>query len=314
MKHLFSIAILFIIVFYSCKNNNTSPAKNEITITQEYKIPCNDLPYIDSLLLIDSLNGDLYSCRAELYFDNGRYSEALFDINNAIVLKGQNIPDLLLLSDIYFMLGNGQLARSAIVEAEKINNEDYTVYYALGKHNFRTGNFELAKGYLAKSIQINAVNPQSFFVLGQIAALEEDTARAITYYQNAIQTDYEFTPAYLQLAVINMDRDRSLVPQYLQNAISVKPDNPYAHFMLGVYYQEEEDYLKAKECYLESYNFDQKNKMTCFNLGYIYLTEMFLFDSAALWFDKTLALDPSFKAAQDNYKYSLELLKEENNE
>ncbi|MDR2085397.1 MAG: tetratricopeptide repeat protein [Bacteroidales bacterium] len=309
MKKLSYIILILLIAFGACKNNN--PIKTNNTENQEVKIPCNDLPLLDSLILVDSLNGDLYSCRAEIYFDKGRYPEALYDINSALMLKGQNIPDLLMLSDIYYMLGNFQYARTAIAEAEKIDSEDYTVYYAYGKHNFRTGNFELAKGYLAKSIQKHPLNPQSYFVLGQIAALEEDTARAITYFQNAIQADYEFNPAYLQLAVLNIEQNPELVPQYLQNAISVKEDNPHAYFLLGVYYQENEEYDKAKDCFLNSYIYDKKNKMTCFNLGYIYLTELMYFDSAAFWFEKTLALDPDFKEAQHNYNYSLELMKED---
>ena len=309
MRNSLLFVVLLLAIFASCKNNNGVEINNQEN-NQEAEIVYT-IPLLDSLIRVDSLNGDLFSRRAELHFDSGKYSEALFDINNAMNIKGENVQDLLVLSDVYYMLGNFQYANAAITAAERIDSEDYTVYYAYGKHNFRVGNFELAKLYFARSIQKHPLNPQSYFVLGQIAALEGDTANAISHYQNAIQADYEFNAAYLQLAVLNMDRNRELVPQYLQNAISVKPDNPYALFLLGVYHQDNEEYTEAKKYYLQSYPYDEKNKMTCFNLGYIYLTEELKFDSAALWLKRALALDPNFKEAQHNYKFANELLEGE---
>ncbi|MDD4141300.1 MAG: hypothetical protein PHR20_00690 [Bacteroidales bacterium] len=308
MKYLsfFTAAILSLALLSACNNNKTAAVTNP---TDEDV--CGNRAKLDSLIVSDSLNGEWYSCRALLNYNSGKYSDAYMDISNALQLKGNNIQDMLLLSDIYFIMGKVNEARAVLMEAKALDKYNYEVYYAIGYHNFLIGNMELAKGNLLKSIELHPENPQSYFVLGQIAALMEDTATAISRYQSAVQADINFYPAYLQLAVLYTDIDKKLVPEYLRNALTANPECEEALFLSGVFYQQEDSFDEAVSYYKKTFDVNPRNKMASFNIGYIYLTEYMIFDTAAIWFDKTLQIDSTFTEAKFNYDYALKLQEEQ---
>ncbi|MCK9302736.1 MAG: hypothetical protein PHU62_04930 [Bacteroidales bacterium] len=301
---LFFIPLVIAVLLSACNNIQNNSAHTETADNQQQSLSVQQL---DSLIQRDSLNGKWYSLRAAKYYDNAKFIDAFYDISNALQINGDNIPDLLLLSDIYFVLGKTNEAQFALNKAENIDNQDYTVCYAKGKHYFLVGEFVLADGYLRKSIKLNPNNPQSYFVLGQMAMLQNDTTAAIADFQSATQVDNNFIPAYLQLAVVYMDLNSDLVPQYLDNVLTIDKNNSKALFLYGVYFQLKEDYEKAFPLFVSSFNSDKNNKIAAFNIGYIYLTEKLQFDSAAVWFNKAYQLDEGFNDALYNLGYCAEL-------
>ncbi|MGI6718113.1 MAG: tetratricopeptide repeat protein [Bacteroidales bacterium] len=304
-KRLSFIILLLISLFVlSCKNKKNNSSEEQIL--QQYDV--TDLNVLDSLIAVDSTNGDLFSLRADLLYSKGRYPEAFGDISNALQIKGNNISDLLILSDIYFAMGKPSFAREALRKAESIDNTDYTVYYALGRHHLLNGNFVLAKGNFLKSIELKP-NPESYFQLGYMSLLNNDTTDAINNFQKSIQIDNQYYNGYLQLAVIYMDKDRTYVPEYLQNAIN---SNLYAFealHLFGIYNQEEGNFRDAVNYFEKSFKVDSTNQYSAFNIGYIYLTEFNVFDTAQYWFGKALEIDSTFKEAKHNYDYCIELQK-----
>ncbi len=307
LSFIVSVVILLLLstILFSCKDKKSDNYDGE-KILQKYDV--KDINVLDSLIAVDSINGDLFSLRADLLYGKGRYAEAFGDISNALQIKGNNIPDLLILSDIYFAMGKPSFAREALRKAENIDNTDYTVYYALGRHHLLNGNFVLAKGNFLKSIELNP-NPESYFQLGYMSLLNNDTTEALNNFQNSVQIDNQYYNGYLQLAVIYMDKDRAYVPEYLRNALSCKPDAFEALHLFGIYSQEEGNFRDAVNYFERSFKVDSTNQYSAFNIGYIYLTEFNVFDTAQYWFGKALEIDSTFKEAKHNYDYCIELQK-----
>lgn len=296
-------AILFISI--SCNSKDNTDKNTEATNAVDL---CNNLDSLNIVLETDTTNGELYSCRAQLLYDKGDFVNALYDIQYAMQYKGNNIPDLLLLADVYWGLGNSSLARQAIGVAESIDDKDYTVYYALGRHFYLTQVFELSKGYLRRSIELEPNNPYAFSLLGEIELAEGDTVAAINDLHRAIQVDNNFYPAYMQLATINLVQNTTLTPQYLYNALNINPNSTEAIYMLGVYNQQNEIFDEAIVNYKKVYDLDSLFILACYNLGYIYLAEKNVFDSAYIWFDKAVNIDTTYCDAIYNRAYSMELL------
>lgn len=296
-------AILFISI--SCNSKDNTDKNTEATNAVDL---CNNLDSLNIVLETDTTNGELYSCRAQLLYDKGDFVNALYDIQYAMQYKGNNIPDLLLLADVYWGLGNSSLARQAIGVAESIDDKDYTVYYALGRHFYLTQVFELSKGYLRRSIELEPNNPYAFSLLGEIELAEGDTVAAINDLHRAIQVDNNFYPAYMQLATINLVQNTTLTPQYLYNALNINPNSTEAIYMLGVYNQQNEIFDEAIVNYKKVYDLDSLFILACYNLGYIYLAEKNVFDSAYIWLDKAVNIDTTYCDAIYNRAYSMELL------
>ncbi len=306
----FNSLILLIVValglsLFACDNKKSSVVVSEVE--QDFDI-CYNLDSLNVVLEHDTTNGELYSCRAKLLYDKGDFVNALYDIQFAMQNKGNNIPDLLLLADVYWGLGNSGLARKALGVAESIDNRDYTVYYALGRHFYLSNVFELSKGYLNKSIDLEPNNPHAFSLLGEIELMEGDTAAAINDLHRAIQIDNDFYPAYMQLATINLVQNTNLTPQYLNNALAINANSTEAIYMMGVYYQQNLLFDEALKKYTKVYDIDSMFALACYNAGYIYLAEKNVFDSALIWFDRVVAIDTANCDAIYNRAYTMELL------
>lgn len=303
--HLALILTTILFISISCNSKDNTDKNTEATNAVDL---CNNLDSLNIVLETDTTNGELYSCRAQLLYDKGDFVNALYDIQYAMQYKGNNIPDLLLLADVYWGLGNSSLARQAIGVAESIDDKDYTVYYALGRHFYLTQVFELSKGYLRRSIELEPNNPYAFSLLGEIELAEGDTVAAINDLHRAIQVDNNFYPAYMQLATINLVQNTTLTPQYLYNALNINPNSTEAIYMLGVYNQQNEIFDEAIVNYKRVYDLDSLFILACYNLGYIYLAEKNVFDSAYIWFDKAVNIDTTYCDAIYNRAYSMELL------
>ena len=301
------LAPFFILAFallLSCKSNpNQSGGKGSENVDI-----CDNLDTLNVILAYDTTNGELYSCRAELLYEKKDYVNALYDIQMAMQLKGNNVEDLLLLADVYWGLGNPNQARLSLNYAESLDNTNYEVYYALGKHFYLLENYELSRNYLLKSIQLEPANPYSYSLLGEIDLSRGDTTSAINYFYRAVQVDNSFFPAYMQLATVNLVQNTPLTPRYLENALSINDKSNDAYYMLGVYYQQNGQFRKAVENYSKLYELNPEYVLASYNAGYIYLAELNVFDTAIIWFDRAIAVDSNFYDAIYNRSYSYELL------
>ena len=134
---------LALALLISCKSNTNQPGGNN----SESVDICDNLDTLNVILAYDTTNGELYSCRAELLYEKNDYVNALYDIQMAMQLKGNNVEDLLLLADVYWGLGNPNQARLTLNYAESLDNTDYEVYYALGKHFYLLENYQELDNY-----------------------------------------------------------------------------------------------------------------------------------------------------------------------
>ena len=296
---LFLLLILFFLIsFSSCSHKSEKVSDVDI---------CNNLDSLNSAIARDSTNGQLYSCRAKLLYDKGDFLKSLYDISMALHLNGNNTPDLLLQSDIYFVMKDADLAQKSLMTALSLDENDYSVYYALGKHFYLLKNYELSKGYLNKSIQLQPVNPYSLCLLGEINLADSDTNAAINNFHRAIQVEKNYYPAYMQLATVSLIQNSSLTPQYLQDAININHESCDAIYMMGVYYQQNKFYRKAINYYTQVFIKRPDYKMASYNAGYIYLVELNVFDTAVVWFNRAIAVDTTFYDAYYNRAYALQL-------
>ena len=165
------------------------------------------------------------------------------------------------------------------------------------------GTFE----YVKRNLAIDDFNPPAYFIRG-IALLEKgDTNRAVTDFIKAVDQDQGYYEATIQLAELFALKKDPMTADYLKNALTIRPNDREALYMLGMFYQETGQYVKAIEVYKRLQKADTAFRNSSFNIGYIYLVYLKDFPQAIAFFSNAIKRDPVYYEAYFNRGYAEEL-------
>jgi tetratricopeptide (TPR) repeat protein len=115
------------------------------------------------------------------------------------------------------------------------------------------------------------------------------------------------------LGKIYVAQNNKLAVDYLNGALNIEPQSVEALYTLALYLQEHNEFLRAKEMYLNIIHLSPKYKYAYYNLGYINLIYLKNYTDAVKNFSNAIACDPYFVEAYYNRGYSYEMLKDFNN-
>jgi tetratricopeptide (TPR) repeat protein len=303
-KFILNIALmLFLGLIISCSGNKNKTDNN----TAFDSLP-PDLASISKLIQENPDNPDLYNQRAELYLQKQKPESALADISKAINFDSKNPKYFRTLSDVYFSLGKSQKCRDALNKAIEIEPNDTAAYLKLAELDYYFKDYKKAFASLDKALEIDPKNAKAFFIRGMSYKEMGDTAKAVKAFQIAVENDQEYYHAYMQLGLIFAAKHNPLAVDYYNNALNLNPQSVETYYALGMYYQENEQYNKAMESYTTILKIEPKNKYAHFNLGYINLVYLEVYDVAAKHFTDAINLDKNYAEAWYNRGYCYQLL------
>jgi len=156
------------------------------------------------------------------------------------------------------------------------------------------------------------LNPNNYFasqIIGQELVKNNESGKALYYYDMALKANPKFWPAYNNKGLIlkTIGRHEEAL-KHFQKAIQVNPFSVEAYHNIGAFYYENRNlnesikyFLKSVEInprYVESYNY----------LGVI-LVEKENINEGIQFFEKALQIDPNNKNAQKNLKIARERIK-----
>jgi len=124
-------------------------------------------------------------------------------------------------------------------------------HHNLGKYYQDHGYREEALSEYKKALENSVIHRKSemlvtFYNLGKIYSGLKDFQRAKFYYQKAIQINPYFFPAFSNLAsVYDKEGMPHLAHKYLTEATMLNSDDPYANFNMGLYYLRHKEPEKA---------------------------------------------------------------------
>ena len=154
---------------------------------------------------------------------------------------------------------------------------------------------------------MDPVNPRAYFIRA-IALLEKgDTVRAADDLKKAVDQDQEFFDAYLELGELYSIKKDRIAADYLRNALNLRPESKEALYLLGMFYQENNQFDKALETYSILGKIDTTFRNVPYNTGYIYLVYLKDFQQAARFFSQAIKKDPGYAEAYYNRGYAYEL-------
>jgi tetratricopeptide (TPR) repeat protein len=305
MKSGWLIIIVFILSLVSCKFENKDKVESDGSVANDpVKTTLEDL---NKQIAENSSDPDLYNKRAGFYLLDQQFDKAFKDINLAISLSPKNPLYYITLSDIYLLQGQTKNCAESLTKAISLDPENNEALLKLAKLNLIIKEYPATFEYVKKALNVDAVNPRAYFIRA-IALLEKgDTVRAAEDLKKAVDQDQEFFDAYLELGELYSIKKDKMAADYLRNALNIRPESKEALYLLGMFYQENDQIDKALETYAILGKVDTTFKNAPYNTGYIYLVYLKDFQQAVRFFSKAIQKDPGYAEAYYNRGYAYEL-------
>jgi tetratricopeptide (TPR) repeat protein len=300
--HLSAFYLLAVLLFFGCGNNAGKDDKEKTD-----SLPA-DLSTLNKKIAEDPKNAKLYEQRAVYYLQNKDLEKALTDINKAIVIEPDNSDLYLTLSDVYFAGGRITKCQEALNKACEINPDNAEAYLKLAELFFYQKDYKKTFENTGKALKIDNLNAKADFINGMALKDMGDTLKAVKSFEKAIEKDQQYFHAYMQMGLMYAVKRSRLAIDYFNNALNLNPKSTEALYALAFFYQENGEYNKAIEKYTMITQIDSKNKQAYYNLGYIHLVYLQVYDVAAKYFTAAIQCDPNYAEAFYNRGYSYELV------
>lgn len=304
-KYVIVFLVITITYFWGC--NNVVQKENK-----SIAFETDSISILTNLLLTDSLNAGLFADRAELYLQKSKIDPALRDLQAALELTPNDPALFILLSDIYYALEQTDNSIASLKKSVRLEPKNVIPYLKLSEIYLRLDDAKTAIKYADEAININMQNPESYYVKAMGLIENKDTSAAIINLKISANLDTNNYMANMQLGVIYTAANDSVSKIYFNNAIIAKPDDERALYYLGMYYQENKEFVKAIEYFSRITELYRGNKRSYYNMGYIYLVELEEFENAKLMFQEAVSINPRFVEATYNLGRTLEALEDYN--
>ncbi len=295
-------AMVLLLLLFACGNHHGNEQGNVNTDS----LPAN-LAEITKKIEANPKNAELYNQRAIMYLDRKETDKALSDINKAITIDSKNSLYLRTLSDIYFATGKLKNCQEALNKACEMNPGDAEAVLKLAELHYYLKDYKKTFEFADNALKIDKLNAKADFIKGMAYKDMGDTAKAVRSFQISVEKDQEYFHAYMQLGLMYSVKHNPLAVDYFNNALNINPQSIEALYSLALFYQENNQYNKAIEKYTSILQLEPKNKYAHYNLGYIHLVHLRVFDVAIRHFSDAIMCDPTYAEAYYNRGYSYEL-------
>lgn len=288
----------------SNNNNNNRPSDpNQTEQTTQTK---DEMELLNDSIAMDGNRADLYLRRAQCYVDREQIGAAMMDVNQAINIDPKNVNAFLLLSDIYYLLGDEQNISKTLNRALEVDPYDSRPMVKLAELNLLQQNLNLAFGYIDNALKINTFNPKAYFVRGMTFMAKQDTASALKNFMIAREQDADFVDPMREISKIYMAQNNPLAEQFLRNTVAHFPNEAMARYDLALFLQDHQAPEEALAHYDTLLMIQPENSRLLFNKGYVYFVYLGDNEKALEYFNRSLDSDPTYLDALYNKGHVLE--------
>ncbi|MCI5057059.1 MAG: tetratricopeptide repeat protein [Flavobacteriales bacterium] len=226
----------------------------------------------------------LYLERSKLYLENLEYDLAYGDADRALYLDSNLAPAYHQRALVNLEKGQLELANEALKLAMSLDSNFIPARLKMAELQLVLRKYGESIRLLDEVLRIDVYNADAYFFKGMTFLMTQDSSKAISSFQTAIDQNNNHYESYIQLGLIFANRNDPLAAQYYQSALQVKPKSIEALYNLSYYYQSVEDIEKALTGYDQILELDSLNRNALFNKGYCFLVFKNQYDSAAMIF------------------------------
>ena len=295
--------ILFLSLLLALFACNNTPKPEQETTSQEPNAPVTVSQAIQLLtdsIAMDSTNAKLYLSRAKAYFANEQIGQTMVDINHSLSLDPKNVDTYLLLADVYYTLGDEANIGSTLNRAVEVDPLDPRPCVKLAELNLLQQNYNLAIGYVDKSLGLSSYNPRAYFVRGMTYLAKQDTVSAMKNFMISREQDASFYDPQREICAIYRVQDNPLTESFMRSMMSNFPERPIVRYDLALFLQENGNPEEALAHYDTLLMLQPSNSRLLFNKGYVYFVYLGDNEKALSYFNQSLESDPSYVDALYN--------------
>jgi len=180
-----------------------------------------------------------YAKRAAIYLKAGQLDTALADINEALDRDDDIGRYHLIKAQVLRSRHQYDDALESALRAEGLGVDTPELYILIGDLLQEQREFDRARIYLVKALQMAPYEGEAFYYNGLVVAKTGDTVRALPFLRRSLQLKPRYLEPYVQLAAIYAAR-RDLPVAFTYNNVGMRyfPNNPWLLYTRGVIYQQ----------------------------------------------------------------------------
>ncbi len=288
------LAALYVLVLFSaCGNGPKTPEPAEPAVM-------GGTPQIQDItkkIGETPTNASLYATRGALWYENENYDEGIADLEKAIQIDSTKPEYYHVLADIYMDYYKSRQGL-AVMEKAGLRFPDRTpTLLKLSEFQLIVKQDIQALATLQRIQQREPLNPEMFFMFGNVFSDMGKTDQAITAYQSAVENNPKLVDAWVKLANLLADKDSPAAGKYYDNAIKADSMDVSALHAKAYYLSNKKNDLKgAIELYRKINVVDPQYAEGYYNVGLIYL-DMDSVQQAYKSFDLAVKVSPEFAEA-----------------
>lgn len=217
---------------------------------------------------------------ASLYFERGTIldgmeldSLAFVDYKKAISLDSTKAEYFSTVGDMLFEHKDISGSVPWFEEALKLDPKDARAHMKMAKL------FLMLKEHTRSFAEINTIlrqdvyNSEAYYLKGMVYKDLNDTLKAISSFQTAVQVNPDYRPAVIQLGLMHSMKGDPIALQYFDNAFRMDTLDAMPLYARGVFYQDQEQYEKAKQEYKNVIMHDRQYINAYYNMAYVLLQQ-----------------------------------------
>jgi len=266
---------------------------------------------------------DLYYARADWYYQQEGYDEAIRDLEKALAYDSTNVKYLHLLADTYLDYYKSKKALETLEQAVEYHPEQIPSLLKLSEFQLILQQYEDSMRTLDRILQIDPQESEAYFMFGMNFREMGDTARAISSFQSAVDNDPELIDAWIELGQLHAGLGNEIAGQYFDSAIRIEPENVTVKHAKAYYLQDKGDLEGSLALFRDIIRQDPQYEDAYYNSGLLYL-DLDSVLQAHEQFDLTLQVNPvhirayyyrgvasemmgNLPAARDDYQQALRM-------
>ena len=295
------------IVAVSCDHSNNNGKQEDDTQkveqTDQTKSP---IDLLSDSIAMDGTRADLYLQRARAYIVREQVGLAMMDVKQALQLDPRSVDALLLLSDLYYMMGDETNITATLNKALEVDPYDSRPMVKLAELNLLQQNYNLAIGFTDNALKTSSYNPRAYFVRGMVYMAKQDTASALRNFLIAREQDGDFFDPQREICKIYSAQHNPVAGDFMRSTVTCFPEEPLARYDLALYLQDNGYPEEALAHYDTLLMMQPGNSRLLFNKGYVYFIYLGDNEQALSYFSQAVESDPDYMDALYNKGHVLE--------
>ena len=248
----------------------------------------------------------LHHKRALYYMRNQQYDLALADMRSVFKLDTSNAAYFFTAGELFIKVGAFEQADDVLAVSIRKNPTLAKAHVKRGELSFYNKQYNNAMKYINEGLKVDVNFAEGYFWKGMIYLEQKNNEKAISSFLTCIEQDPEYTEAYMQLALLQMETQPKLAHQYLTNVLRIDEKNMEALYARAMLVQEQGYPDSAQADYDKILSLDPAHVDATYNTAYVHLLEK-RYDQAIVWFTKVLQLDNKQIRAMYNRGLAYEL-------